>query len=106
MGKVFIIVCSTNDKQIIITIANRSMHAGGSCGYGDVVSQPPFSSMVTAVGPSLYKSGTECGACYQVYIYNDLSIHVIFINLKKQTCASRSGLRQFVFSLSMREIKS
>ncbi|XP_061998407.1 expansin-B15-like [Rosa rugosa] len=39
---------------------------GGSCGYGDVVSQAPFSSMVTAVGPSLYKSGRECGACYQI----------------------------------------
>ncbi|KAL6123392.1 hypothetical protein ACLB2K_075914 [Fragaria x ananassa] len=38
---------------------------GGSCGYGDVVSQAPFSSMVTSVGPSLYKSGKECGACYQ-----------------------------------------
>lgn len=69
MGRVFIILYSTNHKHNIITIANRSLHAGGSCGYGDVVSQPPFSSMVTSVGPSLYKSGTECGACYQVYIY-------------------------------------
>ncbi|KAK6794253.1 hypothetical protein RDI58_007706 [Solanum bulbocastanum] len=39
---------------------------GGSCGYGSAVSQAPFSSFVTGIGPSLYKSGKECGACYQV----------------------------------------
>ncbi|XVF11219.1 hypothetical protein REPUB_Repub08aG0007300 [Reevesia pubescens] len=39
---------------------------GGSCGYGNAVSLPPFSSMVTGIGPSLYKTGKECGACYQV----------------------------------------
>ncbi|XVF54935.1 hypothetical protein PTKIN_Ptkin05aG0220700 [Pterospermum kingtungense] len=39
---------------------------GGSCGYGNAVSMPPFSSMVTGIGPSLYKSGKECGACYLV----------------------------------------
>ncbi|KAK6926429.1 RlpA-like protein, double-psi beta-barrel domain [Dillenia turbinata] len=43
-----------------------SMDTGGACGYGNSVSQAPFSSMVTSVGPNLYKSGTECGACYQV----------------------------------------
>ncbi|KAL5723920.1 atexpb2 [Ranunculus cassubicifolius] len=39
---------------------------GGSCGYATAVSQFPFSSLITAVGPSLYKAGKECGACYQV----------------------------------------
>lgn len=39
---------------------------GGACGYGNTVSQTPFSSMVTAVGPSLYKLGQKCGVCYQV----------------------------------------
>ncbi|KAK4489404.1 hypothetical protein RD792_005213, partial [Penstemon davidsonii] len=39
---------------------------GGACGYGDIVSQAPFSSLVTGIGPSLYKSGKECGACYQI----------------------------------------
>ncbi|PIN17214.1 hypothetical protein CDL12_10127 [Handroanthus impetiginosus] len=39
---------------------------GGACGYGNIVSQAPFSSMVTGIGPSLYKSGKECGACYQI----------------------------------------
>nr|GEZ86152.1 expansin-B15-like [Tanacetum cinerariifolium] len=39
---------------------------GGSCGYGTAVSQAPFSSMVTGIGPSLYNNGKECGACYDV----------------------------------------
>ncbi|XP_027154937.1 expansin-B15-like [Coffea eugenioides] len=39
---------------------------GGACGYGNLVSQAPFSSLVTGIGPSLYNAGKECGACYQV----------------------------------------
>ncbi|GAA0164172.1 hypothetical protein LIER_39733 [Lithospermum erythrorhizon] len=39
---------------------------GGSCGYGTSVSQAPFTSLVFGASPSLYKSGTECGACYLI----------------------------------------
>ncbi|KAI4320083.1 hypothetical protein MLD38_033598 [Melastoma candidum] len=63
---------------------------GGACGYGALVTQPPFGSMVTAVGPSLYNDGKECGACYQVKC--DKSAHPACSGIPK-TVGEESTLR-------------
>ncbi|XAR54155.1 hypothetical protein NMG60_11029172 [Bertholletia excelsa] len=39
---------------------------GEPTGAGSNVEEPPFSALVSAGGPSLFKSGLGCGACYQL----------------------------------------
>ncbi|KAK3430032.1 hypothetical protein EUGRSUZ_E01626 [Eucalyptus grandis] len=47
-------------------MSEKQSFARGTCGYGNGVDQALFPSMVSTGGPSLFKAGKGCGACYEV----------------------------------------